>query len=82
MLIRIEVVAGEFMTDHTTDGMDEVSMVEIFKPVLIRVVGIGTKIELVCRRILPAFLVTSVLWNIQYTRKDKVRKNLHGNLPR
>ena len=66
-LIWVEVVTREFTASHTTDGMDEVTAVEILKPVLVRIVGVGAMVKVHCRRVLPSLLVTSVLWNIQYT---------------
>ena len=30
---------------HPTDGMNKVSMVKVFKPILIRVMGVGMTIE-------------------------------------
>ena len=60
-LIRVKVVAAKFTTSHTTNRMDEVGAIEIFKPVLIRVVGIGTAVEIISRRILSTLLVTCIL---------------------
>ena len=68
-LVRIKMVTREFATGHTTDGVDEVAAVEIFKPVLIRVMGVGTTVEVVRRRVFPSFLVTGVLQT----------KSVHGN---
>ena len=60
-LIRIKMVPTELATSHPTDGMNEVGPVEVFKPVLIRVMGVGTTIEVVGRRILPTLLITCIL---------------------
>ena len=60
-LIGIEVVTGEFAASHPTDGVNKVTMVEIFEPVLIRVMGVGAMVEVHRRRVFPTFLVTSVL---------------------
>ena len=55
------MVATELTTSDATDRVDEVVAVEVFEPVLIRVMGIGTAVELVRRRIFAALLVTSIL---------------------
>ena len=60
-LVRIEVVTTELSTSHPADGVDEVGAVKVFKPVLVRVVGVGTTVEIIGRRILPTFLVTCIL---------------------
>ena len=61
MLIGIEVVMAQFAVSHTTNGMDKILMEQIFEPVLIRVVRVGTTIEIVSRRILTTLLVTCIL---------------------
>ena len=61
-LIGIEVMAAEFATSHPTDGMDEVGPVEVFEPVLIGIVGVGSAVEIIGRRIFPTLLVTCILW--------------------
>ena len=60
-LVRIEVMARQFATSHPTDGVDEIPAVQVFEPVLIQVMRVGAAVEVVSRRILTAFLVTSVL---------------------
>ena len=60
-LIRIKVVATEFAASDPTDRVDEIGPVEIFEPVLVRIMGVGPTIEIVGRRILPTFLVTCIL---------------------
>ena len=65
VLIRIKSVMGQLTTGHPTDCVDEVSMVEIFKPVLIWVVGVQTMIEIMSRGILNSVLITGILWNGQ-----------------
>ena len=60
-LVWVKVVAREFATSHTTDGMDKVVTVEIFEPILVRIVGVGTTVKVVRRRIFPTLLVTSIL---------------------
>ena len=39
-LVRVESVTRQLAACHPTDGMDEVSTIEIFKTVLIRVMGV------------------------------------------
>ena len=51
------------MTGHPADGMDEVSAIEIFEPVLIRVMGVGPTMEVSGRRVLNPVLIMSVLGN-------------------
>ena len=60
-LIRIKVVTAEFVTSHTTNRMDEIGTIQVFEPVLIRVVGVGPTVKVVGRRVLPTFLVTCIL---------------------
>ena len=63
-LVGIEMVAAEFMTSHTTDRVDKVGPVQVFEPVLVRIVCVRTTVEIVRRRILPTLLVTCILRNI------------------
>ena len=60
-MVRVKMVSTEFATCDSADRMDEVGAVKIFKPVLIRVVGVGSTIEIVGRRIFPTFLITCIL---------------------
>ena len=60
-LIRVEVMAAKFSTSNPTYGVDEVGAVQIFEPVLIRVMGVGAAVEVIGRRVLPTFLVTCIL---------------------
>ena len=60
-LIRIQMVAAEFATSHPTDGMNEVVTVKVFEPILVRVVGVGTTIEVIRRRVLSTFLIMCIL---------------------
>ena len=60
-LIGVEVVTAQLAASHATDGMNEVAAEEIFEPVLIRVVGVGTQVKVVRRRVHSAFLVTCIL---------------------
>ena len=79
-MVWIEMVATKLATCDPTDRMNEVGAVKIFKPVLIRVVGVGSTVEIVSRRIFPTFLVTSVLGSIQYAYNGELkREHLRGN---
>ena len=60
-LVGIEMMTGQLATGHTTNGVDEITTVKIFEPVLVRIVGVGTTVEVVRWRILPTFLVTCIL---------------------
>ena len=60
-LIWIEVMAAKLTTSNAADGVDEVRAVQIFEPVLIGIMGVGTTVKVIGRRILPTFLVTCVL---------------------
>ena len=63
MLIRVQVMTGQLATCHTTNGVDKILTVEVFKPVLVWVVGVGVMVEIMSRGILDTVLVTSILWN-------------------
>ena len=60
-MVRIKLVTCEFATSHLADGMDEIMTIEIFKSILVGIVGVGTTIKLVCQRIFDTVLVVSVL---------------------
>ena len=60
-LVWIKMVTTELATSDPADRVNEVGPVEVFKPVLVRVVGVGATIEVVGRRILPTLLVTCIL---------------------
>ena len=60
-LVWIEVVAAKLATGHPADGMDEVGPVKVFKPILVRIVGVGPTVEIVSRRIFAALLITCIL---------------------
>ena len=67
-LIRVETVTSQLATCHSTNSMDEVSMIEIFKSILVRVMGVGTTVEIVCQGVLNTVLVASILRDGQNTR--------------
>ena len=60
-LIWIQLVTSEFAMRHPTDGMDEVTMVQIFKPILIWAMSVGATVEVQSRRVFHPILVTSIL---------------------
>ena len=66
-LVGVEMVTSKFTASYATDGMDEVAAEQIFKPVLIRVVGVRTTIEVVRGRVFATFFVTCILQTNQYT---------------
>ena len=80
-LVRIEMVAGQLAASHPADGMDKVPMEQILKPVLVRVVCVGTTVEVVSRRILTALFITSVLSKHSVHVEQRVEEHLHDNPP-
>ena len=62
-LIRVKLVTSQLTTSHPTDGMDEVSAIEIFEPVLIQVVGVGPTMEVDGGGVLNPVLIMSILGN-------------------
>ena len=60
-LIRVQVMAAEFATSDTTDRVDEVRTVQVFETILIRIVRVGTTVEVVGQRVFPTFFITSIL---------------------
>ena len=80
-LVQIELVAGQLTASHSTDGMDEVLMVEIFETILVGIVGVGSMMEVRSGRILHSVLVMSVLRK-QLAHMIRSRScYLHGILP-
>ena len=79
-LVRIKVMATKLATGYPADGVDEVGPVEIFEPVLVRIMGVGTTIEVVSRRVLPTLLVTCILCNIQYMCNDEFKRTYSVSL--
>ena len=80
-LIEIKMVAGELATSYTTDCVDEVVMIEIFKPVLIRVMSVGAMVKVHRRRVFPTLLVTSVLEKRSVHVQHRAVKNLRDIPP-
>ena len=81
-LIRIEVMTTEFATSDPTDRMDKVGPIEIFEPVLIRVVSVGAAVEVIGRGILSTLLVTCILWLNSVHVLRRTPKDLRDNPPR
>ena len=69
-LVWVQVVTAEFAPSHTTNCVDEIPTVKIFKPVLIWVMGVGTTVEVIRRRIFTTLLVTCILQSNQHTCND------------
>ena len=46
-LIGIKVMTSQLTTSYLTDGVDEISAIEIFKPILVRVMSVGAMVEIV-----------------------------------
>ena len=65
MLIRVQVMTRQLATHHPTDGVDKITMIEVLKPILVRIMGIGTTIEVVSRRVFDSVLVASILQKCQ-----------------
>ena len=64
-LIGIQMVTGKFAACHSTDGMNKVMVVKVFKPVLVWVMGVRVTIEVMSQRVFDSVFVTSILWNNQ-----------------
>ena len=75
------MVTAKLATSYAADRMDEVGPVEVFKPVLVWVVGVRTTIEIVGRRVFPTFLVTCILWSNSVHVLGRAPKDLRGNPP-
>ena len=46
-LVWVEMMASQLAMGHLTDGVNEVLMVKIFEPVLVRIMCVGTTVKLV-----------------------------------
>ena len=60
-LVGVKLVTRQLATSYPTDGVNEVSTIEIFEPVLIWVVSVGPTMEVGSGRVLDPVLITSVL---------------------
>ena len=81
-LVQIQLVAGKFPASHPTDGVDEIVAVQVVEPILVRIVGVRTTIEVICWRILPTFLITCILQTHSAHVPDELGKHLHDGSPR
>ena len=66
-LVGVKVITSQFAARHSANGVDEVPVIKVFKPVLIRVVGVRPTMEVGSRRVFNPVFITSVLRDIQYT---------------
>ena len=53
---------SQLVVRHSTNGMDEVTLVQVLKPILVQIVGVGTMVEVMSRRIFNSILIMSILW--------------------
>ena len=60
-LVGIKLVTSQLMMSHPTDGMNEISTIEILEPALVRVMGVGPMVEVSRGRVFNPVLVTSIL---------------------
>ena len=74
MLIRVQLVTGQLAACHMTNGVDEILTVEIFKTILVRIVCVGTTIEIVGQRVFDSILVVSILEEHQNMCTDRNRE--------
>ena len=82
MLVWIEMVTAEFTTSHLANRMNEVGAVKILETVLVGIVGVGTTVKVVSRRILPTLLITSILWLKSVHVLGRTPRDLRDNPPR
>ena len=61
VLIRVKVVVSQLVMSHLADCMDEIPTVQVFEPIFVRIVRIGSTIELMGRRVLNPLLIMSIL---------------------
>ena len=67
-------MTSQFAACHPTNRMDEVPLVEIFKPVLIRVMGVGATVEVMSQRVFDSILVMGILQESQNMCNNKDRE--------
>ena len=73
------MMAAELTTSDPTDRMNEVGPVEVLKAVLVRVMSVGTAIEVIRRRVLPTLFVTCILRPFSTGLTTNAREDLLGN---
>ena len=64
VLIRVKVVVSQLAMSHLADRMDEIPTVQVFEPIFVRIVRIGSTIELMGRRVLNPLLIMSILGKV------------------
>ena len=79
-LVWIQTMMCQFAVRHLTDGMNKVAMIKIFESVLVRIMGVGTMIKVMGRRIFDPVFITSILWKCQ-TRVTTKTRDLLGIPP-
>ena len=62
---------SQLVACHLTNSMDEIPMVQIFEPILVRIVSVETAVELMSRRVFNPVFVMSILGGYQYTCNSK-----------
>ena len=60
-LIRVQTMTCRLAACHLTNGVDEVAVVQIFKPILIQVMGVGAMVEFMSQGIFNSILIMSIL---------------------
>ena len=60
-LIRIKTMVGQLAVSHPANGMYEISAIEIFETVLIRIMGVGLTVEVQRQGVLDPVLIMSIL---------------------
>ena len=65
---------SQLAAHHPTNRVDEIPTVQVFEPILIRIVGVGTAVELVGRRVFNPVFIMSILGTCQNTCNDGDRR--------
>ena len=79
-MIRVETVTCQLATHNPADGMNEVSVVEIFKPILIGVMDVGLVVEFMSQGILNPIFIMSILEIIRTRAMMETRDSLNTPL--
>ena len=56
---------------HLTDHINEVPIIQVFKPILVRIMSVGMAVEIMSGGVLRPVLITSILGRCQDTCKDE-----------
>ena len=84
-LIWVKSVMSQLAAHHLTDSVNEIPTVQVFEPVLVRIMRVGVTIELVRRRVLNPVFITSVLgagqntWNNESKGLTRYSSSLNIN---